>query len=299
MATSGWLEDYRAHLADVRRMSPRTVDAYMADARAFERFLAGRSSPRSAADATVADVRAWAAAMSRAGSARRSLARRLASLRSYYRFLEREGLVEANPATPVAGPKRGHDLPRFVREHEMPELLSRGDATAVGVRDRAVMEFLYATGVRVSEAVQLDLADVPPGAEDLRVRGKGRKERVVLLGEPARRALDAYLEGSRPQLAARANTQSNAFWLNARGGRLSDRAIRRIVHRAAVGSAAGPSVSPHTLRHSFATHMLARGADLRTIQELLGHSRLTTTEIYTHVSPARLRSVYDQAHPLA
>ncbi len=291
------LGPYEDHLAGVRRLSPHTVRAYVTDARAFLGFLdaAGRPLPP-----RLGDLRAWVGAMTRQGAARRSIARRLAAARSLLRYLEAEGLIDRNPATAVSGPKIQKSLPRYVVEGHIPELLERPKEDAAGLRDRAILEVLYATGMRVSEAASLDLADVSRGQTELRVVGKRDKERVVILGEPARRAVDRYLTEARPELAARdPGATPNALWLNARGQRMSDRSIRRAVHRAAVGSAAGPGVTPHTLRHSFATHMLIRGADLRTIQELLGHARLATTEIYTHITPERLKQAYDRAHPLA
>lgn len=291
------LRGYEDYLAGVRRLSPHTVRAYVADAREFLTFLSasGRHLPPD-----VRDVRAWAGGMARRGSARRSVARRLAAVRSLLRYLAAEAVVDRNPATAVSGPRIAKSLPRYVTESYMPELLTRPKEDAPGLRDRAILEVLYSTGMRVSEAASMDLADVVRGQMELRVVGKRDKERIVILGEPARRAIDRYLSEARPMLAAKApDHASEALWLNARGGRMSDRSIRRAVHQAAIGSAAGPGVTPHTLRHSFATHMLTHGADLRTIQELLGHSRLATTEIYTHITPERLKQVYDRAHPLA
>jgi integrase/recombinase XerC len=288
---------YRDHLAGVRRLSPNTVRAYTKDAEAFLRFLqeSGRSLPPA-----VRDMRAWVGGMTRRGSARRSVARRLAALRSFLRYLADEGLIDASVAAMVGSPKLQKNLPKYVAETHVPELLGRPGTDAKGLRDRAILEVLYATGMRVSEAAAMDLKDVDRGRVEVRVTGKRDKERVVLLGEPARAAIDRYLAEARPELAAKGpSEESEALWLNARGGRLSARSIRRSVHGAAVGSAAGPSVTPHTLRHSFATHMLAHGADLRSIQELLGHARLATTEIYTHITPERLKREYDRAHPLA
>ncbi len=298
-STGSLLERYETHLARVRRLSPRTVRAYVTDSRAFLEHLSADGGAPDLAAVSIRDVRGWAARLRREGASSRTLQRKLASLRSFLDYLMAAGAVSSNPAAVVSGSKLEKRLPKFVREHDMPELLEAPDAsTPEGLRDRALLETLYATGLRVSELASLSVAQAT-GANRLRVIGKGNKERIVFLGEPARAAVARYLREARPALAAKPDSDEEALWLNARGGRLGDRSIRRIVHAAAVGSAAGPGVSPHTLRHSFATHMLARGADLRTIQELLGHSRLATTEIYTHVTPERLREVYDRAHPLA
>lgn len=224
----------------------------------------------------------------------------MAGVRSLIRFLAREGTLAPGIDRLVRTPKLDRRLPRFVREQDVAELLERPSAeTPTGLRDRALLEVLYASGMRIGECLSLEAGDVAEGRARLRVTGKGGKQRIVFLGEPAIGAVARYLTEARPRLAARSGDSGAALWLGARGGRLSDREARRIVRRAALGSGAGPRVHPHMLRHSFATHMLAHGADLRTIQELLGHARLSTTEIYTHVSPERLRDVYDRAHPLA
>ncbi len=294
------LEDYATVLGSVRRLSPRTVTAYTRDVAEFLRHWRATRPKAEPSAMTFRDVRGWAAALQRRGLAKRSVARKLASARSFLRYLAKRGILAAGADALVTGPKLEKRLPRFVREHDIGELLARpSETTPEGIRDRAVLELLYASGLRVSECVALDLADVAGGRRQLRVVGKGNKERIVFLGEPALRALGRYLTEARPALAAKAAGEETALWLSTRGLRLSDRAIRRLLRRAAVGTAAGPRVSPHMLRHSFATHMLAHGADLRSIQELLGHARLSTTEIYTHVSPARLKEVYDRAHPLA
>jgi integrase/recombinase XerC len=291
---------YATLLASVRRLSPRTVRAYLGDASEFAAHWQATRPSAAVGSISFRDVRGWAASLQRRGLARRSVARKLASVRSFLRFLAKQGVIAAGSDSLVSGPKLEKRLPRFVREHDVGELLSRPSAeTPRGLRDRAVLEVLYASGLRVSECAALDLAHVAGGRRQLRVLGKGGKERLVFLGDPAVAAVDRYVREARPRLAAKAGEETDALWLSSRGLRLGDREIRRLLRRAAVGTAAGPRVSPHMLRHSFATHMLAHGADLRSIQELLGHARLSTTEIYTHVSPAHLKEVYNRAHPLA
>jgi site-specific recombinase XerD len=229
------------------------------------------------------------------GYTRRSIARKVSALRGFFRYALKAGLVRRNPCRRLGSPRVGRRLPRFLplerviaslEEIEGPEELDR--------RDRALLEFLYATGARVSEAAAVDVEDLDLGGEVVRLRGKGGKERIVPLGREAVAALRLYLEGAREKLLRRASPQGpgNPLFLSARGRRLTVRGIRDIVARRA-GS------HPHALRHSFATHLLDRGADLRAVQELLGHARLSTTQVYTHVTRERLQAVYSRAHPRA
>lgn len=229
--------------------------------------------------------------------ARSAIARQLSAVRTFFRFLYREGKVSQNPLVLVSTPRRQRRLPAFLTPDEVRMVLAAPDtSTARGKRDRAILELLYATGMRVGELVSLRLSDVQWG-EELRVTGKGRKERVVLMTAAAVEALRRYLQDGRPQLVRRRT--ANAVFVNARGAPLSDRGVRVILDGAIHRAALARRVSPHVLRHTFATHLLDGGADLRVVQELLGHVDLATTQIYTHVSRDWLKRVYDKAHPRA
>jgi len=233
-------------------------------------------------------VRAWLASLHGRGLDATSIARKLAAVRSWMRFLARRGRLQRNPALDVRGPRLGRKLVSFLPMDESEALLDDG---SLGARDRAVLELLYATGLRVSELAGLTVADVDAETRTLRVVGKGRKERIVPFGAKAARALEAYL--------VIRGTRNGPLFVGARGRALAVRSIYELVRRRARASGITPRVSPHTLRHTFATHLLDRGADLRLIQDLLGHSRLSTTQRYTHVGSAQLMKVYNQAHPRA
>ncbi len=280
-----------------------TVRSYRSDLRGFAAFV-GRDS---GADAPRVDrldtraLRAYLASLHEQGLSRATVARRLAALRSFFRYLARTGAIEADPTRPLRTPRAATRNPTRMEIEEVEAILHAPDpATPLGSRDLAILELLYGTGLRVSELVGLDLADVNPQRRILRVTGKGGKERIVPFGEVAADALIPWLR-VRPQLL-RDWSGPEAVFLNARGGRLSDRSVRTVVRRylgeAGLARLAG-AVSPHTLRHAFATHLLDRGADLRTIQELLGHSSLATTQKYTHISTSRLFEVYARSHPRA
>ena len=222
----------------------------------------------------------------------RTLARKLSALRSFFKFLQREDVVDSNPAALMQSPKLDKNLPKFLSEEDMVRFLDAPiDEKKMGKRDCAILETLYSTGMRVSELVGLDVGDVDLFGNIVKVLGKGKKERLVPIGNKAVKAIHEYLD----ERGARAG----ALFLNNRGGRLSDRSVRNIVDKYVLKSAVQQNISPHVLRHSFATHLLDHGADLRSVQELLGHVNLSTTQIYTHVSTDRLKRVYDQAHPRA
>jgi integrase/recombinase XerC len=275
------------HLAVEKNASPHTLRSYRSDLVEFTRTLDGAIE---SADAR--SLRAFLVALHARGLDAASVARKLAAVRSFYRFLVRRGVVDRNPARETRGPRRAQKLVSFLPIDEATALV---DARALGgaARDRdvAILELLYATGLRVSELVGLDVEAVDRAERTVRVVGKGRKERIVPFGGAAARALDRYL-------APRPATRGPLF-VNARGGRLTDRSVRTVVGRAARSAGVVRRVTPHTLRHTFATHLLDAGADLRAIQELLGHSRLSTTQRYTHVGTDQLMRVYDSAHPRA
>lgn len=287
----GGVARFLRHLAVERNASPHTLRAYRTDLDDFARFCVGRGE-HGVAGADTRVVRAWLAALHGRGLDAASVARKLAAVRSCFRFLARRGLVERNPAREVRGPRLPRKLAGFLPVDESEQLLdvaARGEARRA--RDRAVLELLYATGLRVGELAGLDLAAVDRHERTVRVVGKGRRERIVPFGAKAAAALDAWL--------ARRGGGDGPLFLNRRGARLGVRALHTVVRTAARAAGLTRRVTPHTLRHSFATHLLDAGADLRAIQELLGHRRLSTTQRYTHVGADQLMRVYDAAHPRA
>jgi tyrosine recombinase XerC len=277
-----------------RGVSAHTLRAYGRDLRHFQGFLTAEGVSDWAA-VEPGTVRRYLSRLAAKWS-RATVARRLSALRTFYRFLVREGRVGGNPVAAIRTPRRGRRLPNFLTPEQVRALLESPDpATPKGLRDRAVLEVLYGSGLRVSELVALRVTDLTGGRE-LRVMGKGCKERVVLLTAAARAALDVYLERGRPALA---RSDTRALFVNIRGGPLSVRGAQYGLAVWIRRAAAGLRCSPHTLRHTFATHLLDGGADLRVVQELLGHSNLSTTQVYTHVTRSRLKEVYDRAHPRA
>jgi len=283
--------EFLRYLDHERGVSRHTLRSYAADLAEFEAFLA-REKLGGLARADARAIRGWLASLHERKLARSSVARKLASVRSCLKYLARRGVVELNAARQVRSPKLPQRLPSFLPKDESKNLLdSPVERTEAGLRDRALLELLYATGLRVAECCGLDLDDLDRQQGSVRVMGKGGKERVVPAGDVALQALDAWLtvrgEGRGP------------LFTNPRGGRLSTRGVHRIVKSRARAAGIERRVTPHTFRHSFATHMLGEGADLRLIQELLGHSRLSTTQRYTHVSAEHLMKVYDRAHPRA
>jgi integrase/recombinase XerC len=274
------------HLEVEKHASPHTLRAYRGDLQDFARSIGELRG------AEGRDVRAWLAALHARGLDATSIGRKLAAVRSLYRFLARRGVVRRNPAREVRAPRLAKKLVSFLPADEAKAVVdARNLGGASRERDVAVLEMLYATGLRVSELAGLDLDAVDRETRTVRVLGKGRKERIVPYGAPAARALDAYL--------GRRASGHGAVFVNARGGRLTTRSVHTIVRRAARAAGVTRRASPHTLRHTFATHLLDHGADLRMIQELLGHSRLSTTQRYTHVSTAQLLKTYEAAHPRA
>lgn len=283
------------HLERERNASPNTIRAYAEDLAQLADYL-GRELGREARpeDADHLLIRGFLAELHRRGLKKSSSARKLAGLRTFFRWLCREGRLETNPARTLATPRREKRIPSVLDEAQVASLLEVPGEGLEPVRARAVLELLYATGIRSAELVGLDVGEVDLGARMVRVLGKGRKERVVLFGVRAREALSRWL-AERALLRPR----TDALFLNARGGRLSDRSVRSLVARRVKQVALARRCSPHTLRHSFATHLLTRGADLRAIQELLGHASLSTTQRYTHVDTRHLLEVYRKAHPRA
>jgi integrase/recombinase XerC len=288
------LNRFAAYLSGELGRSPHTVRGYLADLRSLRAHLESRG--RGWEDLDVPLVRAWLSHARDAGASRATVARRVAAVRALTRFLYREGVLATDPGPRLAGPAQQRALPAVLDERQAAAALSRGpDETPAALRGRAVVETLYATGVRVAELCALDLADVDRERDTVRVLGKGAKERTVPVGGPALEAIDAWLSGGRPEMAVPGS--GTALFLGARGGRLGVRRAREDVHTCL--RAAGVDGTPHGLRHSAATHLLNGGADLRSVQEFLGHASPRSTQIYTHVSVQRLRDTYRRAHPRA
>lgn len=292
---------YARQLAEVRRLSPATVRAYRADLA----DLAEAVGDVELADIDLEALREWLWRATQRGDARSTIARRTSTARGFFAWAHEERMVTEDPALRLVAPKRGRTLPRVATTDAVAAVLDRVGASAaegdaLALRDHALLEFLYGAGVRVSELCGLDLGDLDRDRRTARVFGKGAKERVVPFGGAAARALDAYLVRARPALLARSTAAqpTPAVFLGVRGGRLGTRAVYDVVARA-LGPELGGAVGPHALRHSAATHLLDGGADLRAVQEILGHASLGTTQIYTHVSSERLAASYRLAHPRA
>ncbi len=284
-----------------RNASAYTIKSYREDLTALADYLTearGGNCPRPEA-ITVLELRGYVAAMHEAGYAKTSIARRLASLRSFFKFGQREGWTKTNPAKPLRNPRKGRSLPHFLSAEDIGRLLSAPPAnTAMGLRDRAILETMYSAGLRVSETVGLNRGDIDFDDGILRVRGKGRKERLAPIGSYAAAALQKWLAKARLNPREPAGGAAPVF-LNKFGRRLTTRSVARMLEKYLQLTSLDTRTTPHSLRHSFATHLLDRGADIRSVQELLGHKSLVTTQIYTHVSTAALREVYEKAHPRA
>jgi integrase/recombinase XerC len=293
-------ERFAAHLRHERARSEHTVRAYLADLEHLRGFLHGRDADLTSM--ALADLRAWLGAQAAAGVARSTLARRAASVRTFCRWATRAGHLAQDPSLRLVAPKRHSTLPDVLAAQDARALLevaavASDDDDPVHIRDRAMLELLYATGIRVGELTALDLGDVDDGRQVVRVVGKGDKERTVPFGHPARDALEQWRTLGRPRLVT--DHSGRALFLGRRGRRVDPRQVRAAVHTMLAHVPDAPDLGPHGLRHSAATHLLEGGADLRVVQELLGHSSLATTQIYTHVSIDRLRDSYRQAHPRA
>ena len=289
------------YLTVERNASAYTIKSYREDLAALADYLTeacGGNVPRPEA-ITVLELRGYVAALHEAGYAKTSIARRLASLRSFFKFGQREGWTKTNPAKPLRNPRKGRSLPHFLSAEDIGRLLSAPPAnTAMGLRDRAILETMYSAGLRVSETVGLNRGDLDFDDGILRVRGKGRKERLAPIGSYAAAALQKWLVKARLNPREPPGGAAPVF-LNKFGRRLTTRSVARMLEKYLQLTSLDSRTTPHSLRHSFATHLLDRGADIRSVQELLGHKSLVTTQIYTHVSTAALREVYEKAHPRA
>jgi integrase/recombinase XerD len=295
------LLDFLAYLEFERGLSRNTLEAYRSDLLQFGRFLAEREV--SAVDAGAADVsdfltRLAAGHADHAPSSPATIHRKSACLRSFYRHLRREGIRESDPTATLSAPRKNRKLPQVLTRGEVERLLSQPRGTdATALRDRALLELMYASGLRASEAIGLKVEDVDIDERVLRARGKGSKERIVPVGGVAARAVGLYLQRGRGSLVKGA--AEPALFVNYRGARLTRQGLYKIVRRHAVSAGLADRMSPHTLRHTFATHLLAGGCDLRAVQEMLGHADVSTTQLYTHLSSERLKDVYFRAHPRA
>jgi integrase/recombinase XerC len=304
-SSASLVEEFIRHIRDGRQLSPHTVSAYRQDLAELEAFLnryyGGDDWTWGGVDRIA--LRAYLGHLAAQGRARRTIARKLSAVRSFYRFLHREELVEANPARAVRSPKLERRLPAWLPRSELDRVfqvaeMRAAENTFTGTRDLAILETFYATGMRLSELHLLDMSDLDLVADQVRIRGKGRKERIVPLGRAAVTALRRY-ELRRAEVVARTGGDRRAVFLSVNGRRLSRRAIQRIVCSFLEQACDDADLSTHSLRHSFATHLLDAGADLLAVKELLGHASLSTTRIYTHTTRERLRRVYDRAHPRA
>ncbi len=331
------IDEFLNYLKFERHFSPHTAKCYSADLAQFCSFLVGATGHSQAAgtsqtqsyatsevnaaeggnatsDSMTAvlldtgmgeklkevapeQVKAFLAYLSNQNYSKSTIARKLATLRSFYKFCMRRGYISVHPLATIRTPKQEKSLPKFLEVDEINKLLSTPDSsTLLGCRDRAMLEVLYSTGVRVSELVGLNIEDVDFSARTILIRGKGRKQRISPVGQTAMVALHRYLEMRRAD-ARSANFDPNSLFVNKHGQRLSTRSVRRKLDKYLTECGMDPTISPHTLRHSFATHMLNNGADLRSVQELLGHQSLSTTQVYTHLTTPRLKQAYDEAHP--
>ena len=290
------VKQFLGYLEGGRGASPHTIRNYGTDLREFFAFLNGRSLAQ--VDTLV--IRSFLAHLKSRGHSRATVSRKVSSLRSFFKYLAREDHLGSNPVLGISTPKREKKLPQFLDLSEVTNLLEAPSGeTWEGKRDRSILETLYSSGVRVSELVGLNRGDIDLLTSLLRIRGKGKKERIVPIGEKAVRAIRDYFDSFPPALRKKNEGPETPVFLNRSGSRLTDRSVRRLIVKYARQISLKAGISPHTLRHTFATHLLDRGADLRSVQELLGHTNLSTTQIYTHVTTRRLQEAYAQAHPRA
>ena len=284
-----YIDKFLSYLEIEKNYSPHTILNYSIDLNEFLDFI-GEKTPLK--KITYLHFRRFLMGLRQHHHKPRTLARKMSSLRSFFKFLHREGLIDENSALLITTPKLDKPLPKFLSEKNTIKILQTSfDHNESGLRDRAIIETLYSTGVRVSELVGINEESIDPVSNIIKVQGKGKKERLVPIGDKALDAVRAYLAARR--------RRSRAVFLNKRGKRLTDRSVRNIINKYVLKASLLMNVSPHMFRHSFATHMLDHGADLRSVQELLGHSNLSTTQIYTHVTTDRLKKIYDKAHPRA
>jgi len=296
-----WVDKFTNYLLVEKNGSKLTGENYRRDISDFEQFMISKSGEDFPWDSVqVVQIRSYLAWLNRENYSRRTIARRISSLRSFYKYLLREEYITQNPFTKVRTPKLDKRLPVFLEEGEIDSLLDLPDDSALGLRDQAVLEMLYATGCRVSELAGMRLADLDLSGLFVLLHGKGNKDRIVPIGNTCKNAFLKYFAGSRAPLMLKYHVEEHQFvFVNNRGGALTDRSVRRILDKYVQKLALQKNVSPHTIRHTFATHLLEHGADLRAVQELLGHASLSTTQIYTHITNERINKVYQKNFPRA
>lgn len=298
LSQENYLNNFLAFLK-VKNYSEHTLVNYRIDLEQFVEFMRGKQLS-AWPQVGISEIRAYLAYLTGLGLARTTILRKIASLRSFFKYLALHGVVENNPFVNFRAPKRQKKLPQFLYAREIEELLNFDDPSPKGLRDRAILEVLYGTGMRVSELTGLNLEDLDLDRGYIRVYGKGAKERITFLGEKGSQALKDYLlQGRSSYLKQRPGSVERAVFLNKNGTRLSARSIRRLLDTYVRKTAIEKKISPHTLRHSFATHLLEGGADLRAVQELLGHINISTTQIYTHLDRDKVKKAYNHAHPRA
>lgn len=291
------IDQFIGYLGNERGLALNTLESYSRDLRQYQEFLekGGTETLESASQSTIV---AYLMYLRKQGKATATIARRLAALKAFYHFLIKENLVDKDPTDSLASPKLERKLPKVLTVEEVDRLLAQPDIkTPHGLRDKAMLELLYATGIRVSELTSLNLGDVDLQEAVVRCKGKGSKERIVPMGTMAVNALSAYLSTGRPKLLQ--DPREKALFVNHHGSRLTRQGFWKIVKKYAAQAGIRKEITPHTLRHSFATHLLENGADLRAVQEMLGHADISTTQIYTHVTRSRLKEVYSRTHPRA
>ncbi len=298
-----FIHEYLHHLQEGRNYSPHTISSYEDDLRQFSLFL-GRhfaDSPFTLRSIDHITVRLFLGDLLEQQFSKRSIARKLACVRSFFRYLHKKKVVDNNPAGNIASPKLDKRLPQFLDETTVRRLMEQPDCTTTeGLRDTAILELFYSTGIRLSELIDLNLSDIDQGNGTIKVTGKGSKQRIVPFGRQARESMQRYLAIRKRLIGNRAHReQSNTVFVTQRGKRMSPKGINLLVNKYIGNVSEIAKKSPHVLRHTFATHLLNRGADLRAVKELLGHESLSTTQIYTHVSVDRLKKIYAQAHPKA
>lgn len=294
------MREFLTYLRVERNASENTLSAYKNDLQQFHAYVQDNFKGLQANAVTVFHLRSFLAFLQKRKLSKTSMSRKLAALRAYFKFLEQRGSIKHNPARALFHPRLDKRLPSFLDRREMEDFLNLPQNDASGQRDKSILELLYATGMRISELVSLSVYDVMDNDNEIRVVGKGDKERVVMYGNHARDALDVYLKEGREKIIKGKNgKEPEALFVNRSGGKLTARSIQRMVKKYLRLYGQKKKVTPHTLRHTFATHLLEGGADLRTVQELLGHSSLSTTQIYTHITQERLKAVYDKTHPRA
>lgn len=292
-----WIDRFLEHLKLERNASAHTIKSYAEDLFAARDFLRGPGGKLpQVPDLGTSQIRAWVAGLHASGFAPTSIARRLSTVKSFCRYLCREGVLDRNPAQGLRAPRPGRHLPKFIEASQIEALLEAPPADRpMGLRDRALLETCYGAGLRVSELVGINLEDLDLETGTVRIRGKGKRERLAPLGRHATSAIGRWLAARKPAPGA-APRHRSALFLNKNGTRLTTRSVGRMLEKYLRAAGLDPKLSPHSLRHSFATHLLNRGADIRGVQELLGHASITTTQIYTHLTTDRLRAEYDRAH---